>query len=178
MTIDILLESYTAWPAQERFDYIYTHFTDMYTILRRCEHIIETFIESHMLKSSWENYVDNYSWEHRTDSLARVKRFISNGYAVDFELETGIKVPDTILTKIKNLQMLKIDYSIFRDSMDCLAPHECGLLEDYLNGDMTLSTIAKLYCITPASAKSKMRDLKKKFKMQTLHLFQENSQSA
>ena len=170
--------SYTTLSFSDRFEYIYDSFEGFESKMNFQIRALEYAIEEAMFTAQREGYMDRYSWDHRKESKERVREYLKNGCAVDFELETGLAPNERILTQYNNLQLMRLDYSILYFVLNSLKEEDRDLLSRYMSKYITLHDIAEERHITYDSAKALIRDLKKELKEQTICHFTEYKQSA
>lgn len=165
-------------PAAVRFEYLYANYSRIENVIHYYEFLIIFYLEGIMMQADWELYLEKYDWQCKKETIERLKVLLTEGSAINFELETGMKTNEHVTDMFKNLQAMKVSYNVFQNAMMCLGKDEQELIEAYLSGKILLNGIAEKYQISYETAKAKIRDIKKEFKNQALMFMAEPPKSA
>lgn len=169
---------YTEATTLERFAFMYENYERLDRVIECNKSIFIIMLQSSMMRANWEGYVEKYNWEHKDESIARIEKYIDNGEAIDFEIELGFNPDESLIKTYKNILLMKYDFHIFQNALECMSGPEKELMVKYIKKEISLSDIADEKCITYDTAKARIRDMKKLLKDHTMRFLIDYDQIA
>ena len=168
--------TYCSARSEDRFEYIYSHFSYFSGILKWEKFCFIEMLESMMMYSYWESYCHKYNTQNRETVIHRISECMNKGEAIDFLIDEG-NLPEDVLYSYRNYLAMRADYRIFICALNSIGGKDGELLRRYVSREVDLTDIANERTISYETAKGKIRDLKKFLKEKSLQYMREEKAS-